>query len=535
MPPAKQETDRRDRIRQVADLAREARAAELAALIDKLRAEDAAISLDDRLLLGTLLALAHANAQDYEGAQAALDAVLPLVPAARPVRQAGFNAMSGWAAHGLGDDEAALDAVVRALALVDGDAPHSTDDVRAVLGKCSLVLALLQLFPLAADVAERSISVACVVDGPPVSWLEFQVGFVYYGWAIRLDHLGLAEQSEFPWSAAKEHFSNALAAGELSVLFRAWALAWRAVCSARLGQAEQGRRDLDAAGALPVRPPNPGVQRSLAHAEGALLLAEGQLVAAERILLPLWESLGASEESPFIEEIAALLGRAAAARGDGRAALRWFREMHQRYGRAQYQVWLSRATAARLQIEQDALLRRTRELELDALSDPLTGVPNRRAFDANLPRLVAAAHAIGTPLTLAIVDVDRFKRVNDTFGHPVGDEVLRRVARILQDHSRDADRCARYGGDELTLCLPVAAPEAAVAMDRIKRMITDQEWSGVAPDLAVTVSVGLAGLRPGDSCAALLRAADRSLLAAKRARPPAAEFDGVAASPRLRA
>jgi diguanylate cyclase (GGDEF)-like protein len=522
MLPARQHVDLRDQIRHAAELAREGRADELAALLDEITSPDTPIALDDQVLLGVLLAMAHANSQAYAAARAALDAVHPLVPAARPVRQAGFHAISGWVAHGLGDDDAALHAVVRALALVDGTAPHGTDDVRAVLGKCALVLALLQLFPLAAEVAERSIAAATIGDGPPASWLELQVGFVHYGWAIRLDHLGLTEQSEQPWTTAKQHMSNALAAGDLSMLFRAWALAWRAVCSARLGDSAAGRRDLELARRLPVRPANRGLYYSIAHAEGALLLAEGRIVDAERTLLALWGYAGRGEdESPFVEEIAALLGRAAAARGDGREALRWYREMHQRYGRAQYRVWLSRATAARLQIEQDALLRRTRQLELDTLSDPLTGIPNRRAFDATLPRLVAEAHAAGTPLTLAIVDVDRFKPVNDTFGHPVGDEVLRRVAAILRDHSRDGDGCARYGGDEFTLCLPVAAPEATAAMRRIKRVISEHPWSAVAPGLAVTVSVGVAGLGPGDSAAMLFRAADQSLLAAKRARPPA--------------
>src|SRR5205085_1575599 len=82
--------------------------------------------------------------------------------------------------------------------------------------------------------------------------------------------------------------------------------------------------------------------------------------------------------------------------------------------------------------------RRARQLEFDALSDPLTQVPNRRAFDASLPRLVGDAQAAGSPLTLAIIDVDRFKRVNDAHGHLLGDEVLKAVAQVLQDHTRTA-------------------------------------------------------------------------------------------------
>jgi diguanylate cyclase (GGDEF)-like protein len=504
-----------------AEFAREGRAAEVRALADALDRAEVPIGLDDRVLLGTLLGLAHANAQAFDAARAALDAVLPLVPAACPVRQARFHAIAAWAAQGLGEDEAAMDQIVRALALVDGRPAPAGEDLRATLGNCSVVLGLLQLFPLAAETAERSIAVAAE-QGLTVDWSEFQVGFVYFTWALRLDHLGLAEQSGQHWARARAHFSNALTSSGLSVLFRGWATAWRALCSARLGDVEHGRIDLALARALPVRPPNPAVRDSIDLAAGALSLAEGRISDAESTLVALWDRVRTSGRSPFVEEVASLLGRAAAARGDGAAALLWFREMHERYGRAQYGAWLSRATAARLRVEQEALLRRTRELESDALSDPLTGVPNRRAFDANLPQLVAAAHSSGTPLTLAIVDVDRFKRVNDTFGHPAGDEVLRQVARILRSHSRGADRCARYGGDELTLCLPVATAEAAVALDRISRTIADHPWSAVAPGLSVTVSVGLAELGPADTAASLFWAADQSLLAAKHARPPIA-------------
>jgi diguanylate cyclase (GGDEF)-like protein len=504
-----------------ADLAREGRAAEVRTLAGTLEAGSSPVPLDDRVLLGTLLGLAHANAQEFAAAKAALDAVSPLVSAAVPGRQARFHSVAGWVAHGGGDKEAAMEAVVRALALAEARPLESCgEDIRAALGNCSLVLCLLHLCPLAAEVAEKAVAVAAE-RGLPAGPSEFQVGFVYYTCALRLDHLGLAERSSRLWAQAEAHFGTALASDTLSVLFRAWAAAWRTVCAVRLGRVEQGRADLALARRLPVHPPNSSVQRSIGLAEGALLLAEGRIREAEAVLQPLWTSFERVSTSPFIEEVAALLGKAAAARGDGAAALRWFQELHERYGRAQYDAWLSRATAARLRTEQEALLRRTRQLESDVLSDPLTGVPNRRAFDANLPRLVAAAHAGGTSLSLGIVDVDRFKRVNDTFGHPVGDEVLRRVAQILRSHAPDADSCARYGGDELTLCLPVSGAGAVVVLDRITRLVASHPWSAVASGLMVTVSVGVAELGPDDTAATLLWAADQSLLEAKRARPPA--------------
>jgi diguanylate cyclase (GGDEF)-like protein len=145
-------------------------------------------------------------------------------------------------------------------------------------------------------------------------------------------------------------------------------------------------------------------------------------------------------------------------------------------------------------------------------------VANRRAFDADLPRLVGAAQAAGSPLTLAILDVDRFKRVNDTHGHLVGDEVLRTVARLLREHIDGADRCARYGGDEFVLALPAAAGDATGTVTRIVRAVAEHSWSEVAAGLRVTVTAGLAELRPTDTSTTLFWAADQSLLAAKRAR-----------------
>jgi diguanylate cyclase (GGDEF)-like protein len=251
-----------------------------------------------------------------------------------------------------------------------------------------------------------------------------------------------------------------------------------------------------------------------------VLLAEGRREDARHLLTAYWQEAAAQKLPPFAEDGAFLLARLAEAEGRSADALRWYREVHERYGRAQYAVWVSRAAAARLRVDQEALLRRARQLEYDSLSDPLTEVPNRRAFDANLPRLVGDAQAAGAPLSLAILDVERFKRVNDTHGHLVGDEVLRTVARLLREHTRTADRCARYGGDEFVLCLPAGRREAAAAVARIVRAVADHDWERVDDELAVTITAGLAELGPTDTASTLFWAADQSLLAAKRSRPP---------------
>jgi GGDEF domain-containing protein len=453
------------RLGHAAELAAEGRAGELSGLVDALRAGHR-IGPDDDLLLGTLVAVAGLNTEDFPAAARALDAAAPLLAAAGPVRQARYQVVAAWTAHGLGDAEVAIDKIVRALALVDGLSATS-EDLEVALGNCGILLARLQLFPLAVDTSQRAIEVATRRGSSARA--RVQASYAHLAWGIQLEHLGMDDQCRLRWVEAIEHLDIALGSKELATLFRARGAAWRAICSARLGRVEDAQSDLDLARTLPVRPPNPALARSLGHAQAAVLLAAGQLAPARAQLLEVWGPTVAADLPLWIEDVAWLLGRTATAAGDDAEALRWHREMHQRYGRAQFGAWRSRAIAAQLRVDQEALLLRARELESDTLSDPLTGVPNRRAFDANLPRLVAAATATGTPLTLAIVDLDHFKRINDTYGHPVGDEVLRRVATILRQHSRDQDRCARFGGDELILCLPVAAPAAATALSRIAR------------------------------------------------------------------
>ncbi len=171
-----------------------------------------------------------------------------------------------------------------------------------------------------------------------------------------------------------------------------------------------------------------------------------------------------------------------------------------------------RAQACGRQRELAALNARLRE---EAYSDELTGLPNRRALDAFLAHACEHAVASGAPLSCVLLDLDHFKAINDTHGHDVGDEVLRAVARVLQQHSRVDDMLARWGGEELVLVCPgVAAQGAAALAERMRAAV--QGLRGELPSL--TLSAGVAQASPGQSEAAgaLLRAADRALLRAKR-------------------
>jgi diguanylate cyclase (GGDEF)-like protein len=146
----------------------------------------------------------------------------------------------------------------------------------------------------------------------------------------------------------------------------------------------------------------------------------------------------------------------------------------------------------------------------DSRRDALTGLPNRRAFEERLPIELARAARSGNPLALVLLDLDGFKGVNDRLGHPAGDEVLRAVARIL-DQSRSADDCFRIGGDEFAILMPeTEAIHARTAAERV----ADQIRSAELGDGGIGASYGLAASTNRDSDT-LVAAADRVLRAAK--------------------
>jgi diguanylate cyclase (GGDEF)-like protein len=153
-----------------------------------------------------------------------------------------------------------------------------------------------------------------------------------------------------------------------------------------------------------------------------------------------------------------------------------------------------------------------------ATRDQLTGVLNRREFDRIMDEERERALRFGHPLALIMVDIDRFKAINDTHGHPVGDVVLREVARRLTAQVRTVDRVARYGGEEFGLI--VMQTDLAGAMDVAARICTtiarDPVLGAETLPLDVTVSAGVAVLpEHAATAAALVAAADKALYLAK--------------------
>jgi diguanylate cyclase (GGDEF)-like protein len=166
----------------------------------------------------------------------------------------------------------------------------------------------------------------------------------------------------------------------------------------------------------------------------------------------------------------------------------------------------------------DQLRSQAAELERQTREDSLTGVFNRRHLDRLLDAEWERALRFGRALTVAMLDLDRFKQINDRFSHAVGDEVLRVVARILRDHTRGVDVVARYGGEEFCLVLvETRKDEALRTCNRLRELVAGYEWSTIHPELGVTTSGGLASIDEADTPDDLLGIADARLYTAKHA------------------
>jgi len=177
-------------------------------------------------------------------------------------------------------------------------------------------------------------------------------------------------------------------------------------------------------------------------------------------------------------------------------------------------------------IERDVTLdkRRLDELEYLADRDTLTGIPNRRAFLRGISAEVDSATADGFRIAdvkwpcMVFVDVDHFKKINDEFGHPVGDAVLCGIADCLAENVRRIDMLGRVGGEEFAVCMPaITLRDAKALAERLRCAVAATSLATPVGPLKVTVSIGVASFTPGDSVDALTSRADTAMYAAKRA------------------
>jgi diguanylate cyclase (GGDEF)-like protein len=185
--------------------------------------------------------------------------------------------------------------------------------------------------------------------------------------------------------------------------------------------------------------------------------------------------------------------------------------------RARREAADARARALQLRRENLHLERQADVLAEAAGTDALTGVDSRARFDAHLASAHAAARRAGRPLGLAMLDIDHFKRINDTHGHAAGDAVLRRLGALLRAGVRPGDRVARLGGEEFAIVFADASmAQARAVCERLRRRVQWHAWAELVADLPVTLSVGLADAGTSATPEAACAEADRRLYAAKR-------------------
>lgn len=171
----------------------------------------------------------------------------------------------------------------------------------------------------------------------------------------------------------------------------------------------------------------------------------------------------------------------------------------------------------------DALYKRGLELKeaykrIEELAelDELTGSFNRRSIMQALDEEIASAQRNKMPCAVVLIDLDWFKRINDQFGHPAGDEALRAFAITMFANIRSIDKFGRYGGEEFLLILPEISEGAALrTTDRLRLIVGDLDWSAISQEMRVTMSAGLAMLQPDDTADSILARADQLLYQAK--------------------
>jgi len=166
-------------------------------------------------------------------------------------------------------------------------------------------------------------------------------------------------------------------------------------------------------------------------------------------------------------------------------------------------------------MEQETMLR---QIERLATRDALTGSLNRHSLQILLEEQLQMTQRGGHGFCVALLDMDHFKSINDTHGHPIGDAVLKAFSRIASDNIRSVERFGRYGGEEFLLLINTASSEIALnALERIRAATAAHPWGDIAPNLQVTVSAGVSSYQPGDGVEDLIRRADRALYRAKHA------------------
>jgi diguanylate cyclase (GGDEF)-like protein len=182
-------------------------------------------------------------------------------------------------------------------------------------------------------------------------------------------------------------------------------------------------------------------------------------------------------------------------------------------------IWIAmsfRTLQRRISAKNEALRSALQRLQALANRDDLTGMPNRHAIAEWLAEQMTVCRRTGAPLSIALLDLDHFKQINDTFGHLAGDRTLQLFAKQALDAIRDSDRLGRYGGGEFLLVMVGAGlHDVNEPLERIRKGCANLDWSAIDPGLRLTITTGATQCAPGDTVETLMRRADLALYLGK--------------------
>lgn len=429
---------------------------------------------------------------------------------AEPAEEAQVVAIEAFLLFDLGLSDEGFEAADEAVAI----AGQLSDLSVLALASCmrGIALALCRQPELALPVLRESIRIAGQCgDRLKLPFYLLNLGFCFIKLADGAEASG-DEKALHAWleqaiEATEDAIAVAMEAGN-SWCLRA-ALGNVAELYARVGDLERAQERLATWAAIKGRPGS-SLKIQYLYTLGDVLTRQGRLPEALKAGA---EALALAEKSGQTDHqlnATAKLAEAHEAMGDLAAALEMQKRFHGLYVRQSGETTQRRAKVAEIRLETERLRVRADELANQAMRDGLTGISNRRAFDAEMAQLEGKSFAV------AMLDLDHFKAINDRFSHMVGDEVLRRLAQVLTRHA--GTRAARLGGEEFALLLAEMGREDAERLCEVVRVaIEGTAWDDLAPELAVTVSIGLAVTAGGETAGKVMAAADRRLYGAKAA------------------
>ena len=410
----------------------------------------------------------------------------------------------------LGFSDEAYDLAERAVQLADANGDAAV--LAFALNAKGIVLAVCHETELGLALIERA---AAIAEGhgntAAQAYYVLNIGYCHARTAEEADSLGKPDWASAERDEAINLFDRARILAEASGDH--WTLRAALGNSAEMyslqGRNEDARDCLERCAAVPGEP-GASLRIQYLYTLSDLQLRSGDLQTARTAAI---QALAMADSSQQIDHQVNALSRLAGiheALGDSASALTAFKRYHASYVMQAGETARRRGRIEEIRSETRQLRSQAAKLADQALNDPLTGIANRRSFDQILNRLA------GTPISVAIIDLDHFKAVNDQFSHIVGDAVLQRVARVIVGQIGAHGHAARLGGEEFGLIFP-NSPEATAAAvcEGIRYAIAATHWSDLAPGLAVTASIGLATGDGATPSGELMQSADNRLYAAK--------------------